>query len=478
MSPIISTGTLQTGVAGRRASFFMPVDFTGWGARFVIGRKQPKRRFTILTLLVLTGLSAAVAGYWKAFIDEPPTHKISAYERAMPWHSTTAQVGPNRVTIELIARNDRDGSISIEDGRGHNLSKRQPQRLLALTQAAAWLDVVQVELSPDMDALDILEIRVFDHARRQLLSEIDGLYGWRLLPGNILELYGLGRRLPDELDLWFRAHSYPKDDPVSLLSPTGGGAVALPGGSLVVSDIRPGTWDADSSVGFTKGHGQTKTDTSAIFEFRGNWQAGRYQIYAVTRERRKSHPSFPHFLDCSVGGSWHAISFDLPMEDILHFELRPFGGRHRVLFEAVKLPKLTGGTFKSPPAATAQITGQEINETLPQFHPLEVRVSTHRGIVANGTYTNGMHAGVIQSDQVIDADTATTFQYHVLGVHDIPWQFLFQESASGQWLPETGLAGGRSGRGAASACGAHVGFLYFNTPLERIEAVELTIPSL
>src|SRR5688572_14110205 len=206
-------------------------------------------RFSVRFLFGLTALAAVLLGIWKAFLYEPPTHRIPGYEQAPSTRRLAAEIGPNKITIRSVARNDRDGNISIESGDGKPLPGPVPGTKL-LTSCAKWLDVVQLELHPGPDRFEIIEARVFDHASRTLLSQVDPALGWQVLPPNLLQVYGLGKEVPQLVDVWLRVHSYRPEDRAFVLPPQAGSEVSLPGGTMTLREIQNGFAGWSSSSGF------------------------------------------------------------------------------------------------------------------------------------------------------------------------------------------------------------------------------------
>ena len=129
----------------------------------IVHRKQ----FSIRVLLGLACLAAIGVAYWKAVVWEPPTNQFGLYERAQAYHGWTATIGPNQIRIVSIARNDRDGSVLVATPDDGVLEEVVVPNRQTLIDCAPWLDVVQIELRPGDDLVEIVELRVFDHRTRQ-----------------------------------------------------------------------------------------------------------------------------------------------------------------------------------------------------------------------------------------------------------------------------------------------------------------------
>jgi hypothetical protein len=433
--------------------------------------RRSRARFSLATMMLAITVCAGALAAWRMFIYEPPTHKIAAYEKAPGTRGASMQVGPNRIGLRLIARNNRDGAIRYDDGRSTSARLTTAQETV-LSTPAGWLDVVQIELDPGPELVDIIEVRVFDHEKRELLSQVDRAYGWRTIAPNAVQLYGIGKRLPEKIDLWFRAHSYDVDDPFIEVAATPGVTAALPGGTLTIRDIRPGRYGFDGRQ-LVAPVSQRENQLTTVLEWNGKWQRREYQIAAVSSRGKKSHTDGPHYLVHPTGRSRYSIDFVMPQKELDHFELRPFGGRERFFFEAVELPKASSQSFGQPPSAVVKVGGSETNAVLTEFAPLEVRVELHRGDWATGTAASGLWAAVTPADEVTKQDKAFTFTYQGAGVRNLALNVRFFDAESKQAVQESTLP--RGGTGAASGAAVSAGYIEYQTPLERIDSVEVTL---
>ncbi|MBW3600244.1 MAG: hypothetical protein KY475_23615 [Planctomycetes bacterium] len=433
---------------------------------------MPERRFqfSLATMLVVMACCAVILVIRKALIYEPPTDKFPLYEQAPGTRSAWAVVGPNRVGIRLVARNDRDGSVRIEDGRGGAVVNHAPANQQELIDAASWLDVVQFELEPTPDRIDIIEARIFDHETRRLVTEIDPAFGWRVLAPDVIQVYGLSKQLPKKLDAWFRLYSYEPGVPVAMLGTSPTSSCSLPGGTITLQDIRAGFWNYGARRLQASGSSDQE-GVSLVLLWNGEWQGVNYQITAVSASGEKAHTSVPHYLDFEQQGRDQPIYFDMPLSEVDHFELRPFGGRHRFFFEAVTLPKVSETPFSKPPTAQVTVAGREIESEIQDFAPLAMRVTTHRGNWANGVASRSDSRPFVtpRQDGATDQDEAFTITYRTEGRIGIRPQFRFLEKSSRTFVPGSQL-GPRATMRTIDA-----GYNDYFTPLEQIEAIEVTI---
>ena len=441
--------------------------------------RPPSFRFSLRSLMLLTSLCAVTLTCWLAFIYEPPTHEIPLYEKAPFTRRLSKQVGPNLVAIKLVARNRRDGRIAAEDGHGKPQVNQPAVAAALLSQAASWLDIVQIELTPKEKLLDILELRIFDHETRTLLSDVNQNFGYRVLPSNLIQLYGLGADLPEKVDVWLRLQSYDPSDKALRLNPTRGATCQLPGGTLKLTDLRAGSWAYDSRKNPRHHllHGNDSDIISTELEWQGNWQAGRYQIAAVTKDGQKRHASHPHFIRFySNGLSRLPIQFPIALTEIDHFEMRPFGGRHRFFFEAVKLPVADGGRFQPPPTAMVAINRQEVKLDLDEFAPLSLNVATLSGVrVAGNSSSGGRYSVRYKKHDQLSDDEYFALVYRVEGLGQAGWDFEFLSADTNRVLSKTEMRQRSSGEITGGT--NKLGTLDFESPLDEVGAVKIRLQS-
>ncbi len=432
-------------------------------------------RFTTRRLLVFVTCWCIALGVWRTYIYEPPTHKIPLYEKASGTRSLSTRIGPNTIRIAQLARNRRDGTLVVEDGHGTSLPTVKVTNPKHLADSAPWLDVVQIELEPGPGLLDIVEVRIFDHEAQTILGEVSPNFGWQVLKPNLLQIYGIGKELPVKVDVWLRVQSYDAKDQVTRLEPTKGASCDLPGGTLTLKDISGEYSSVDMIKGRFFGQRMESLDlVTSIFSWQGKQFNSAYQIEAVLKSGERHRPdSIPHLLHFD-SGKFNAATFrgGIILEEIDHFELRPFRGRHKFFFEAVQLPPSTGKAFAKPPVATLKIKGQEVSVDIPNFAPLAARLTTHRGDWAFGTDGRGRY--VLQNPAGVTAlEEDFSLVYQMRGIGRVPWQFRFQDAATGKLLTEFETSPHISSQ--SSGLSSLVGHTNFRKPLKEIDAVEITL---
>lgn len=160
-----------------------------------------------------------------------------------------------------------------------------------------------------------------------------------------------------------------------------------------------------------------------------------------------------------------------PLDTIDHFELRPFGGRHRFFFDGLEVPPSAGRKFDPPPTAIIQTDGAEREGFLPQFDPLRVRYRVEKGSNVHGSAVYDTLAWIKQSGPHKNVDTEFSLLFIVQGLAELPLDIRLQDANSGQWLGKnTPASGNYMSHGSNRNASAQV----FRVPLEGVKAIEAT----
>ncbi|WP_428304882.1 hypothetical protein [Lacipirellula sp.] len=430
-------------------------------------------RFSLAKLLAAITLVALLAATWQLVFYRHPTYFLGLYEKAPSTRNGSIAVGPNRIEIEYLARNERDGSIRYADGLGSTIKATSPNAQ-RLKDAGPWLDLVEIALAPG-DAVDVIEFRAFNHETREFLFAGDG-YGWALKSPNVVQLYGFKKPLPPKLDLWFRTHSYALPVQEFKLPAAVGAECKFPYGTVRVEDLQPGNWSTVGAKLLRPLDPDAPTTTAVL-----SWDVSpapaseRYQITAVAADGRRGHTHLLNYISFRMGASVFSETprFNMPIDEVDHFILQPFGGLHRFFFEGVELPAISAKPLAAPPVVAVDVNGQEIERRLADFDPVEVVVSTRRGDSFEGASAGGSQAWLIPREGgPIDVDDSFSVTYEICGYSAQP-RFRFFDATSNQPIPASQLPERSSTRasGAAEAAG---GFSY-GIPLDELKSIEMTL---
>ncbi|WP_147274262.1 hypothetical protein [Bremerella cremea] len=425
------------------------------------------RRFSLRFLLIGTALIAAGLGIWRVFSYRHPAHQFLSYQKAPYTSGRQMKVGPNTIAIRSVARNRYDGKIHILTGDG--LSQQVPG-VPQLKDCAKWLDVVQLEITPGPDLAELIQVRIFDHQTRSLLSELDPAYGWRVVEPNLIQIYGLGKEIPPKLDVWLRLNSH-ADDTVYSLAPVVGANVKIPGGTITVEEVQDRFAGWSSGKGFYPSQPDSGPDSAVILNWKGNWlEETRYQFVTVSNVGERE------YRDRFMRLNWDSnsvgpIRSPFPLGEIDHFELRPFGGRHRFFFDGLEVPPATGRKFDPPPTAIIPVDGTQQQGFLTQFEPLRVRYRVEKGTNVHGSGVYNTLAWIKQSGPHKNVDTEFTLLFTVHGIAELPLDIRLQDASSGQWLGKNAQTSGNyMSHGSNRKATAQV----FRMPLEDVKAIEVT----
>lgn len=406
---------------------------------------------------------------WSRYVYEHPAHQNLSYEKAPYSRRLHYRVGPNRLRITSVARTDRDGAVNVEDGAGRESKSSVPFRNV-IAASGAWLDTAQITMSSTPGLIEPLHVRVFDHETRELLAKDHPQSGWRMVDADTLQIYRLGAKLPEAIDLWFRLHSYDaREQPVTLAAVIGA-SCQLDGVTVALNDIKEGfsSYGPDQGlVGAPSNH-----DCSLVVQVTG--PAGtdtKLQLTAVAKdgERVPMHGA-PMYLHPRSGIEVLHMAMNLHRLD--HFEVRRFGGREKFFFDGIRLPKTSSAAFQPPPTVTTRWAEGDSKQVLADFSPLHVQLGRRAGHWANGTGGNDSGIYVLADPNgPRNVETETTVTYKVMGLSSLK---ISVESAEGD-QPWTALPSGDGG--SSSNQQSQTGYQVYSIPAERLRQMRVSIGS-
>jgi len=262
---------------------------------------------------------------------------------------------PERFSVAAVVRNDRDGSLRVE-GRPRHAPQGFRLRAERRDAGPGRLARRGERLSRTRPSrFDVIELRVFDHKSRKLITSLDGM-GASYYPSSppVVQVRGLGKRLPDSVDVWFRASSHELGEPVVALKGEAGASATSDGRSVSVREAGterslmrrkrlPGRRESSTSGCRFRARPTARVRSSSTGRQR---VAGRYQICAVGRDGRKVFANVPHFLNFQATPGTEAIHFQLAPGELSHFELRRLATGTRSIFDDVKLPNASTRPFR------------------------------------------------------------------------------------------------------------------------------------
>jgi beta-lactamase regulating signal transducer with metallopeptidase domain len=434
----------------------------------------------LAVVLIAIGVLVLITFAALSFVRRGPA---GLYEKAPMARGLSIGVGPNRFRLDGVARWDRNGSVRLEDGKGDALAGPGP-KLPDHGRAVPWLDSACV-LIGSREPFDVLEVRVFDHATRQLLGMNDGTQSGFQFSGSRVDIRRTGAPLPDSVDVWLRVVHAPAADPSIRLAAQAGASAPLAAGSISLRELRKGCWSysmksAAGSPAVTIEWNQVQEEDSmctAVIDWRpepgGKWNKEEYQFCAIAKDGRRSFlNSAPHYLGFHPPETTEVLEFDLSLEELAGIEFRPFRGRDVFCFDDVRLPGV-GESFTPPPAVTVKIDGKETDVVPQDLDPVRLRVRALPGARVRGT-VGKFHRGMVEfvPGPAPDIASCTTLIYEITGLSSGSLDLdLFDRE--GRPLP----AGERERSLMASAGLYALGYITVKVPLQRIDAVRLALPS-
>ncbi|MHC4744843.1 MAG: hypothetical protein ACYS8Z_23255, partial [Planctomycetota bacterium] len=431
-----------------------------------------------------TDVQVAVAGSGNGGGDGPAKAITEAYEKAPGSKGLKIKVGPSRFKVDSVVRWDGDGVARFEDGMGEVIPKvvyMSP----SYSKQAPWMDIANIHISPDSKSYDVLELRVFDHKTREMLSPKGRIGVGYDISKSIVQLRSIGGVLPDSVDVWLRVLHNPADDSVWKLNANAGASVQLKRETMSFRTIKPGRWSYNTKqvgaskpaqINWTKRQDEGEEVCTAVFDIsnaKSRLLRGyeRYQICAISTDGKRHVPDFPHFVG-ATSGNLQIIEFDLPAEKVSRFEFRPFHGRDRFYFDNIKLPKIPKRTFEPPPIIFSKATEGQTEFQSDLLKPISLRAQVLPGKRATGVYTRRSSALVKMSPEPYkDLDTKTTFIYDFVGMNVNRCCFTFFDS-EGNMIEQKG---GRSAGSGGVPGRQSVGYAVVNVPYERIDRIAVSL---
>ncbi|TWT86614.1 hypothetical protein Mal64_34410 [Pseudobythopirellula maris] len=439
---------------------------------------RPRRlRFSLRSLLLLSTVVALLCGafgwWWAATVKS----RMPLYERAdstyaASYYAPGYRAPGNTIRIGPMVRNDRDGTVRAAENAPATFKPSLSADCLA---AAPWLDVAQVELTCVPGDFEVRRLRVFDHQTHRILSEDRAPLGYRHYPpgrvtkNHVVRLFGLGEELPESVDVWLDIKSRPPDSPTFTLDPTVGAGVHSGGLRMRLIDRREGKWNWRPKKGFHADFDHR--GVTFLYELSGAHtspsSSGAWSILVVGADGEETEPGW---MGERLEGGQRTLLIDLSPDEIDHFVIRPYAEPTKFFFADVPLPAASGRPFAPPPVARAAIGGEEFDAMLPDFAPLDVRLSVRRGSWANGAASNvGRSAAVLaRNGEPDDRDRVTTLAYWTRGVAArIEMSPIGDNSAIGRSHGGSGSSGGEKQSTA--------GYEKYMAPLEAIDEVEVRL---
>ncbi|MBN2182618.1 MAG: DUF4440 domain-containing protein, partial [Sedimentisphaerales bacterium] len=435
--------------------------------KHILYRPFPKSaKLGILGLLTVIIAAAVLLPMAKAY---KVTDLRGLYEKAVVSENYKAKVGPTDFSANTVVRWKRDGGVIITNP-ANTAVLSVPFKIPDYSRQAAWMDVAQVYMSPGIEKYEAIELRVFDHKKRELLSYEDYIGIGYSIRNSVATIYSIGQLLPDELDIWMRVIHKPADTKIIRLPARQNAVANLEDNTLKILEIKKGAYSYSSEpsgVNWTKHNSEyDKTATSVAFQFdEKDNNRKKFQICAVSKDGQRFVPDYPHFIS-SANGRIHVIEIGFPLEQLGHFEITPFISRDTFYFDDIKLPKVSG-LFAPCPEVTFDINGSEDEFRNNTLSPVELKLfafSKKRVSEVSGSPDNWRNT--FKTFQAKDGSSG--FALKINGVRTKDFQLSYFDQSGRKIDP-----GGNRSKNRASGGSTTIIADSFNVPLKQIHSVKL-----
>jgi hypothetical protein len=463
-----------------------------------------RRTWSIAGLLIGVALAALVFKAARSVVVRPVRPvSVIPLEIDINWPGTIAskdlaiQDGPDWYSVLAVARNDHDGSVRVEDGRGRpvtaKLIRALPPADPIVTRAAPWIDVADVILAADPATLADVNCQVLAHKGRKFFH-CPGL-GVVYLPGNPprVRLLSLGAALPETVDLWIDATRSPRrGTPVVRLEAKPGATVRVGPATFTIREIKRRRFGEPRFKARGALVHPDLGDLGAISVILNAWSDSQgdlynsimgpdmrpgYELCAVGRDGRRvyaeHHPI--QSLPPRPSAKWNIgdgmLVFGIDREELSHFEAWPGLGWTRLYFDGVKLPRSVGRPFDPGPVVRIEVGGREIETSVPEFAPIPVTVRLRPGRIADPLMPSEP-APIF--GEFTDRDTTFTAALDIKNLFGHPWTLTFLDRDGRRLDAKFGAS--PSNPHDASGHGMRRQTAWYNLPLDRVGAVEVSPP--
>ncbi|MCP4450847.1 MAG: hypothetical protein GY809_05255, partial [Planctomycetes bacterium] len=169
---------------------------------------------------------------WPKGVRKPattlPPSQFYDYDHAKAAQGLSHRVGVADFQIDRCYRMGGDGQVAVTDGR-KPLNETIQESLLPFDAKTQVLDQAMVHFNRNtLKGHEILQVRVFDHRSRGLLTEYHAPADYEYDGDSSIVLRSLSQPLPERVDVWFWVTQFPPDQTAKVLSAKAGSTVKFP----------------------------------------------------------------------------------------------------------------------------------------------------------------------------------------------------------------------------------------------------------
>ncbi|MBN1362107.1 MAG: M56 family metallopeptidase [Sedimentisphaerales bacterium] len=329
-----------------------------------------------------------------------PTSVFYDYRDAVEARGLTHRVGLAEFAIESCYRAGADGRVTVTDGRTRVDST--PEAIPAFSDRTDVLDQAVVRFKRStLKSHEILQVRVFDHRSRGLLTEYHAPAAYEYDGDNSIVLRSLGAELPERVDVWFWVTEFAPDQGKQTIPPTVGSQAKLGGCQAELVALHAGHSgygvierpDGTSSLTFNGPVREPDKQMQVAFKIRSQTRRrpDRYaRVAVVTKDRHRYYSDYV----VHSQNSYMVFEFYVPLSEVDHLELLPVGRERCFYFDGVLLPGRPGEPIDDTGVLEAVVrTNGQVGVFIAEVTlgvSVEVTVVPGRGSISHSSRSSGL----------------------------------------------------------------------------------------
>jgi beta-lactamase regulating signal transducer with metallopeptidase domain len=357
----------------------------------------------------------------RPFTPLPPS-KFYHYNKAHQAKGLTHQIGVAKFSIDRCYRLDQDGTVCANDGRSPQ-TLAPDESVPAFPEAHASLDQAAIHFQRNtMAGHEILEVRLFDHRSRGLLTQYHAPGAWSYTDPDTILMKSFGRPLPERVDVWFWVTKFSTEDKKQTVLPQVGATAEFLDYHAELTHIHSGRRGYNSRNGSITFNPPAKSDESqcqVAFEITPKQTSpqGQYAfILAFDKDGKRYKSEYVIY----PRNKRIVCTFPIALTDLDHFELLPIGEESCFFFDGVRLPTRSNPTLAEQWEVVIPTHGQTGSFVSPHTLPAHMTVTVLPGQTSISTSTRG-HGLITQrtwryGDKERNPDTHSTLVSEMSGL--------------------------------------------------------------
>jgi len=295
-----------------------------------------------------------------------PPSQFYDYRHAKAAQGLSRTVGVAELTIDRCYRLGGDKRVTVTDGR-KPLDEAVQSNLPLFDTDVQVLDQAIVHFKRNtLKSHKILQVRVFDHRSRGLLTEYHAPADYEYDGDSSIVLRSLGQPLPERVDVWFWVTQFSPDQSAKVLPAKIGSKVIFPEYSVQLLSLYSGPHTNTPSTE-PSSDPNNEREIQVVLKSTAQGQrmsrfgsgardySGPYARLALVTKTGERHFSNYVFGAANIQNTY---SFHVPMSDLSHFELLPKGQEQCFYFDGVRLPERSGKPLDETGVIELDVTTQ------------------------------------------------------------------------------------------------------------------------